>query len=254
MEIRPATLKLIGQNDNIFAGRHYPKPFAFNHEVAQVFDDMVQRSIPLYCDVTRYAADWITHFYQTGTSIIDIGCSTGTLTHLAAEQIAVPATFLAIDNSAAMIEKARIKLSDVPKRHHVELVCSDIMDVELPPCSAVVINYTLQFLPVADRARLLARIYQALVPRGILIISEKIRSHSPIFQEITTLLYERFKEEQGYSRTEIERKKEALENVLIPFSEDEHRFHLKQAGFEQVESLMKWNNFLTLVAMKGPQL
>lgn len=254
MEIRPAPLKLIGHNDNIFAGRHYPKPFAFNHEVAHVFDDMVQRSIPLYCDVTRYAADWIKHFYQPGTAIIDIGCSTGTLTHLAAHEIAEPATFLAIDNSAAMIEKAQEKLSDLPEYHKLNLVCSDVMAVKLPPCSAVVINYTLQFLPVAERAELLRRIYQALVPRGILIISEKIRSHSPIFQELTTLIYERFKEEQGYSKTEIERKKEALENVLIPFSEDEHRFHLKQAGFEQVESLMKWNNFLTLVAMKGPQL
>ncbi len=243
-------LKLLGHNDAIFAGQQYPKPFSFNHEVAAVFDDMVQRSIPLYCDVTRYAADLSRHFYQEGTAIVDIGCSTGTTTHHMGWQLDAPARFIGIDKSAAMIARAREKLADFPQRHSLDLVCDDIMAVELPPSSVVIINYTLQFLPVADRRLLLQRIYQALLPNGVLLISEKVRSSTPVLQEMTTLIYERFKEAQGYSRTEIERKKEALDQVLIPFSEDEHRKHLKAVGFESVESLIKWNNFLTLIALK----
>ncbi len=252
MKIVSADLKLSSQNDNIFAGRHYPRPFAFNHEVAAVFDDMVQRSIPLYKDVTRFTADWIVHFYQAGTAIVDIGCSTGTTTHHIAQKLETPAHFVAIDNSPAMIAKAEDKLADLPNRHELTLICNDVMAVSIPRASAVVINYTLQFLPVAQRRLLLQRINEALVPGGVLLISEKVRMSSPAFHELSTNLYEAFKGRQGYSRTEIEKKKEALENVLVPFTEDEHRELLQATGFRHVESVMKWNNFATLVAMKGP--
>lgn len=251
MESKPFPgLKLLGQSDKIFAGRHYPKPFSFNHEVAQVFDDMVRRSIPLYCDVTRYTADLAVHFYKEGTSIIDIGCSTGTTTDLMGCQLRQAGQFLAIDNSPAMIEKAQEKLAEFPPRHSLDLRCEDIMQSDLPTASVVVVNYVLQFLPLADRRVLLQRIYEALVPGGILLISEKVRSPCPHFQEVTTLLYERFKEEQGYSRTEIERKKEALDQVLIPYTEEEHKRHLRSVGFSDCDALMKWNNFVTLIALK----
>ncbi len=250
----PVEIHLNSASDKLFASGRYPKPFCFNEEVAQVFDDMVSRSVPLYIDVTRFTGDWIQHFYQPETAIVDIGCSTGTTTHWIARVLDTPAHFLAIDNSPAMIEKAREKLNQFPEQHTLELRCENVMKVRLPPSSAVVINYTLQFLPVAERRKLLERIYEALVPGGILLISEKLRSPSPVVQELTTFLYERFKMEQGYSRTEIELKKEALDQVLVPFTEDEHRHHLKEVGFEHVESLMKWNNFITLLALKGRQV
>jgi tRNA (cmo5U34)-methyltransferase len=237
----------------LFAGSNYPKPFSFNKEVAHVFDDMVRRSIPLYVDVVRATADWVQHFYRPQTAIIDIGCSTGTTTHHVAHTLQKPAQFLAVDLSASMIEKAREKLADFPARHQLTLLCQDIRETPLPRASVVIINYTLQFLPVADRLHLLSRIHEALVPGGIVIISEKVRSATPQFQELTTMIYERFKEEQGYSRSEIERKKEALDQVLIPFTEQEHRQNLSLAGFHSIDSLMKWNNFLTLIAQKEPR-
>jgi tRNA (cmo5U34)-methyltransferase len=246
-------VKLFSQDDHIFAGSSYPKPFAFNQEVALVFDDMVRRSIPLYVDVVRATADWVQHFYRPQTAIIDIGCSTGTTTHHVAHTLHKPAQFLAVDLSAAMIDKAREKLADMPSRHQLTLLCQDIRETPLPRASVVIINYTLQFLPVADRLGLLSRIHEALVPGGIVIVSEKLRSATPAFQELTTVIYERFKGEQGYSRTEIERKKEALDQVLIPFTELEHRQNLMMAGFSAIDSLMKWNNFLTLIAQKEPK-
>ncbi len=251
MEQQRVELKLNSQNDNIFAGKHYPKPFAFNHEVAEVFDDMVQRSIPLYRDVTTFTADWVLHFYQPGTAIIDIGCSTGTTIHQIAHRLTEPSQFLGIDSSEAMIHRANEKLSDLPSQHRLHLVCNDVMAVPLPKASAVIINYTLQFLPVAQRKILMQRIFDALEPGGIVMISEKVRHHSPAFQELGTRIYESFKENQGYSRTEIEKKKEALENVLIPFTETEHRQLLEQSGFSSVESVMKWNTFMTFVAQKA---
>ena len=149
-----------------------------------------------------------------------------------------------------LFRSAREKLADLPSHHQLTLLCQDVRETPLPRASVVIINYTLQFLPVADRLSLLCRIYEALVPGGIVIISEKVRSATPAFQELTTAIYERFKEEQGYSRTEIERKKEALDQVLVPFTEQEHRQNLVTAGFSAIDSLMKWNNFLTLIAQK----
>jgi tRNA (cmo5U34)-methyltransferase len=254
METAPRPeIKLVSQDDRIFAGSDYPKPFAFNKEVALVFDDMVRRSIPLYVDVVRATADWVQHFYKAQTAIIDIGCSTGTTTHHVAHTLQKPAHFLAVDLSASMIEKAREKLADLPPRHQLTLLCQDIRETTLPRASVVIINYTLQFLPVADRLSLLSRIHEALVPGGIVLISEKVRSATTAFHELTTLIYERFKEEQGYSRTEIERKKEALDQVLIPFTEQEHRQNLMLAGFTAIDTLMKWNNFTTLIAQKEPK-
>ncbi len=117
--------------------------------------------------------------------------------------------------------------------------------------SFVILNYTLQFMEIKKRRTLLQSIAQASVPGGILFLSEKVRSPHPEFQETTTALYEEFKYRQGYSQREIARKKEALENVLVPLTEDELKDMVRAAGFTHVESLLKWNNFITLVAIKG---
>jgi len=244
-------LVLNSEKDQLFASSLYPKPFSFNREVAGVFDDMVKRSIPLYCDVTSYLGTWAVDYYRGGSNIYDIGCSTGTtLMHLS-QRLSKPVSLIGIDKSEAMIEKAQEKLTHAPRHHQYQLLCKDVMDVSLSHASMVVVNYTLQFLPVAQRLQLLKNVYHSLMPGGILFLSEKVRFDHPQFQETSTNIYESFKEDQGYSRTEIEKKKEALDNVLIPFTEGELRTSLGQAGFQHTDSVMKWNNFMSLVAFKG---
>lgn len=244
-------LVLNSEKDQLFASQRYPKPFAFNAEVAGVFDDMVKRSIPLYCDVTPYLGDWALDYYKAGTNVYDIGCSTGTTMLHLSQRLEKPVTFIGIDNSPAMIEKAEEKLRAIPAQHRHHLVCDDVMTQNISNASIVILNYTLQFLPIASRYGLLKRIYDGLCPGGILFLSEKVRFDHPQFQETSTNIYENFKERQGYSRTEIEMKKEALDNVLVPFTEQEHRSALKNAGFHSYDSVMKWNNFMSLVAFKG---
>ncbi|SMF76335.1 carboxy-S-adenosyl-L-methionine synthase CmoA [Pseudobacteriovorax antillogorgiicola] len=244
-------LVLNSKKDELFASKQYPKPFAFNAEVAGVFDDMVKRSIPLYCDVTTYLGDWALDYYKAGSHIYDIGCSTGTTMIHLAQRLEKPVTFFGVDNSSAMIAKAEEKLDHAPEQHRYQLICDDVMNVAISNASVVIINYTLQFLPITQRLALLQKIYDGLCPGGILFVSEKVRFDNPQFQETSTKIYEEFKERQGYSRTEIEKKKEALDNVLIPFTEQEHKDFLGQAGFSHCDSVMKWNNFMSLVAFKG---
>lgn len=239
--------------DNLFASSHYPKPFCFNEDVAQVFDDMVKRSIPSYSDVSLYLIAWVQSFFQPEGAIIDIGCSTGTTLSCIARILPQKARLIGYDNAPAMIERARAKLGHLPKlpfQHDILLECADITTSPIPTASIVIMNYTLQFLPVGERLKLLKRIYDSLLPGGLFFISEKLRSEHPRLHEMKTRIYEQFKKDQGYSQNEIERKKEALENVLVPHTEPELIKLIEKAGFTSCESAMKWNNFASFVAFK----
>lgn len=243
-------LALSSSKDDLFERSIYPRPFSFNEDVASVFDDMVQRSIPLYKDVSVYLLPWVKSFYQEGTAVIDIGCSTGTSLHAIGHYLDQRANLIGIDNSQAMIEKARNKLKDLSPKHDIKLICEDVLNVRFEDASVVIMNYTLQFLPASKRLVLLKKIYDSLRPGGLLFYSEKLRSAHPVVQEMKTVIYEKFKENQGYSKTEIARKKEALENVLVPNTEKEHEQLLQKAGFTHYESVMKWNNFISMIAIK----
>jgi tRNA (cmo5U34)-methyltransferase len=249
-EIYPTELYLSPEKDDLFQKEPWPKPFVFNEDVVNVFDNMISRSVPLYREVLACAAHWARAYYQTGTKIIDIGCSTGTFLELIGRFLQQPATLVGIDNSQPMLEKAKEKLLPIQQIHQVELICDRAENCSFENSSVVIINYTLQFLPLQVRQKLLKSIYQGLVPGGLLFLSEKVKSPLPQFQETITRHYEAFKAYNGYAQTEIERKKEALENVLVPLTETEQLQMLKDSGFQQVDSLIKLHNFLSLVALK----
>ena len=253
LDLSPESLTLKGEADRLFDTGKFPVPFAFNEEVAQVFDDMVSRSVPLYKEVALLVAEWTNKFYQPGTTIYDIGCSTGTTIDLAARYLShfdKKAIFIGIDTSEPMLARAKSKLAGWNKEHEIQLTSHSALDVQYCNASVVIVNYTLQFIPVAQRLALLKKIYDGLVPGGILFLSEKLRSCCPEFHELVTDSYERFKEARGYSRTEIERKKEALDNVLVPLTLEEQSELLRAAGFNYFEPMIRWHNFTSFIAIK----
>ena len=238
------------KTDHLFLTNHYPKPFSFNSDVANVFDDMINRSVPLYQEVLNCLAFWTGRFYQPGTTIYDIGCPTGSALTAILKNTNHQIHYMGIDNSKAMIDRAADKLTEINSNHDITFSCQDAVNTEYNNASIVILNYTLQFISVNKRKTLLTKIYQSLLPNGILFLSDKVRSNCPEFQEIITHDYESFKKSQGYSQTEIERKKEALENVLVCLSFNEELELLKEAGFQVFEPVLKWNNFTTFVALK----
>jgi len=243
-------LKIAGVRDEIFTKQVFPKPFHFNKEVADAFDDMALRSIPLYQEVQKNLLFWAQHLLQPATSVYDIGCSTGSTLHLLGTYTEAPLNLIGIDNSQAMLTRARQKTANLPPQHRVELRHADAMDTDYAHASLMILNYTLQFLPVAQRPLLLKRLYEGLVAGGALFVADKIRFDEPVFQDVATRIYEQFKEQNGYSRTEIERKKEALDQVLIPLTLAEETAMLHAAGFGHVEPVIKWNGFVALIALK----
>lgn len=243
-------LYLSNHPDELFAKESWPKPFVFDERVVQVFDNMVSRSVPLYREVLVCAAQWAIAYYQPNTRIIDVGCSTGTFLELLGRSLPEPTTLVGIDNSAPMVERAREKLVHLEQFHQVELICAPAEQCSFAESSVVVMNYTLQFLALNQRQKLLQKVYEGLMPGGLLFLSEKVVSPYPQFQEMITRQYELFKARNGYAETEIERKKEALENVLVPLSEQQQVQMLHEVGFNQVDALIKLHHFVSFVALK----
>lgn len=249
-DIYNTRLYLSPEKDELFNQGTWTKPFVFNEDVAKVFDNMISRSVPLYREVIACAAHWTRDYYQPGTKIVDIGCSTGTFLELLGRFLKQPAILVGIDSSQPMLTQAQEKLQVIEQVHQVELICDRAENYLFTNSSIVIMNYTLQFLPMQVRQKVLQSIYEGLVPGGLLFLSEKVKSSYPLYQETLTRHYEAFKAANGYAQTEIERKKEALENVLVPLTETQQIQMLKNSGFTQIESLLKLHNFVSWVALK----
>lgn len=237
--------------DNIFHNPDYPDEFTFNRQVVEVFDDMLERSIPCYHQTTGMICSLLQQFCCPGDKVYDLGCSTGTtLLELARQLPDMNLSFVGLDSSEAMIEKAKLKSKMLSRKPEVSFQELDIIDADLNQCGAILLNYTLQFLRPPVRLRFLEKVHQALRPGGILIVCEKVISHRPVINRSYIDLYLDFKRHQGYSETEIARKREALENVLVPFSIHENLELLKKSGFAETESFFQWFNFVSFLSVK----
>ncbi len=238
--------------DQIFQDQKEPnKDFSFTPAVAEVFDDMLARSVPFYQETIGMSAQLLRGHVAKNSQVYDLGCSTGgTLVGLARHLDDLELQFIGIDNSPAMIAKAVLKAEVYGKQHCLQFVEADILDVELKNPAAIIMNYTLQFVRPIQRQAFVEHLYQSLAPGGILLISEKTISHDPLFNRSFIAYYLDFKRAQGYSEIEISQKREALENVLVPFSRDENIQLMQDAGFKHIEQYFQWFNFSSFVAIK----
>jgi len=226
--------------------------FRFDESVVRVFDDMAHRSIPDYRENLEFLTLLAREHYQSGSQILDLGCSTGNLSLALADVLQDQGPrILAVDKSEDMIRETGARLQKFPK-FNVELECADILELRRPKDSASVIflNYTLQFIAPEDRQTLLEKLFSFLIPGGLLIISEKVHSPRPAIERTITDQYYRFKKNNGYSNTEIARKRESLENVLITDTPDLHIHRLEKAGFQSAEIIWRKWNFLSISATK----
>ena len=237
--------------DTLYSTGRVGEDFSFNDRVAEVFDDMLNRSIPHYRSVIDGMAQLLARRPQKNATIYDLGCSTGTTLLELSRRLPVDQfNFVGIDNAPAMLEKARKKSSMFSKSSLIEFRKDDISTCPLPDATAVICNYTMQFLRPMTRLAFVKRIYAALPEDGIFFLSEKTISHAKRLNRDFIDIYHSFKRQQGYSELEIAAKREALENVLIPFSLEENVSLLADAGFAEIEPYFKWFNFTSLVAVK----
>ena len=240
------------KKDQIYASpREQIEAFRFDEKVAEVFPDMIRRSVPGYSMMLDMIGVITAEFVRPDTRCYDLGCSLGGATLSIRHNLPDNSCeVIAIDNAQAMVERCRELVAADQATAPVEVRCEDILDTGIENASLVVMNFTLMFIAPELRLALLQKIFQGLNPGGILVLSEKMKEADAGDQELLTDLYHNFKAAQGYSQLEIAQKRSALENVLIPETLEQHRQRLQQAGFEQVTSWFKCFNFTSLIAKK----
>ncbi|MBX7489939.1 carboxy-S-adenosyl-L-methionine synthase CmoA [Helicobacter turcicus] len=224
------------------------KQFEFDANVAGVFDDMLSRSIPYYKEVLGLSADFALEYSKKDSVILDLGTSTGAMLLEIASKAKIPLELYGIDNSRSMLECAQRKLNAYGMQ--ANLICGDILQEEFPKCDVIIANYTLQFIRPLEREKLVQKIFKALNANGIFILSEKVICEDKTLDFKMIQYYLESKKKRGYSEFEISKKREALENVLIPYSEKENKTMLKNAGFSHIQTLFCWVNFATFIAIK----
>ncbi len=230
------------------------RDFTFDKKVAQVFDDMVSRSVPFYGDLQRMLSDLAVQFLpdQDGR-VCDLGCSTGTTLDLVLSHPNCPQTThgYGVDNAAAMLDQARGKLAEHIAAKRLTLMQADLDSaLELPPMNVVLMNWTLQFVRPIHREGLLSRIATSLRPGGALLMAEKVLVEDSLLNRLYIELYYRYKARQGYTAEEIQRKRESLENVLVPYRVEENIELLQRCGFATVDTCFRWFNWAAFVAIK----
>jgi tRNA (cmo5U34)-methyltransferase len=235
----------------------YAKPlgdisaFTFDETVVSVFPDMIQRSVPGYSTIIAAIGLLARRYAQASSHCYDLGCSLGAATLAMREQIeAENCRIIAVDNSPAMVSEFRERLQQTPSEMEIELHCADIRDIPIENASVVVLNFTLQFIPIADRLAFLQKIHHGLRPGGILVLSEKLRSDDDRQNALQTDMHSLFKKANGYTDLEISQKRTALENVLIPETFNHHQQRLQQAGFSSAEVWFQYFNFASMIAFR----
>lgn len=235
--------------DNLFNKQSDIADFRFDQDVVKVFDDMVRRSVPGYDSMIQMIGLIARMYGQDNTNYYDLGSSTGAITlSIALNNKSRNNQFFAIDNSKEMVEQCEKNLHN--KVDNLQAICDDINQVKINSASIVVLNLTLQFIDVNLRSNLIKKIYDGLEPGGILIISEKIHFDDAVTQNQITKLHMDFKKENGYSELEIANKRQAIENVLITETKEQHLNRLRDCGFVETSCFFQCLNFVSFLSVK----
>ena len=225
--------------------------FDFGQDTAKVFDDMLDRSVPFYQEVQRMMSEIASDFAVPGTNLYDLGCSTGNTFLLIDKAVPKDVTFVGIDSSEEMLKKAEEKFKQCGFSRKYELIPFDLnKGIPIMDASVVIMNLTLQFIRPLFRRKVIQDVAEGLNQGGCLILIEKVLSPSSTVNRLFIKYYYEFKKRNGYSELEIAQKREALENVLIPYHLEENKELLLANGFKACDIFFKWYNFCGMLALK----
>ena len=238
--------------DTIYARkRSHLVDFVFDETVANVFPDMIRRSVPGYENIITMIGLFAEQYVQADSQCYDLGCSLGAATlalrhHVTKKNINI----IAIDNSQSMVERCRINIDNDFSEIPVQVICDDIQNIPVEKASLVILNFTLQFLEPDTRMALLQTIYAGMNKGGALILSEKVTFADKTTRDTNIQLHEAFKKANGYTELEISQKRSALEKTLIPETIETHQQRLSSIGFTTINTWFQCFNFVSILAVK----
>tara|TARA_B100000686_G_scaffold29163_1_gene29534 strand:- start:28620 stop:29348 length:729 start_codon:yes stop_codon:yes gene_type:complete len=240
------------KKDNIYKAANFNAlPFSFNKEVTEVFEDMIDRSVPGYRSSLKLIESFGKDYFQSKSSCYDLGCSVGASALSLLKAVGEKeGQIYAIDNSEAMILKCTKNFNNQIDTNKIDFIYQDIETIEIKNASIVVINFVLQFIDPSNREELLKKVFGGMKENALLILSEKIHFDNKYRNQTIFNLHHGFKLKNGYTKMEISRKRDALEGVLVTDSEKNHYERLNKIGFKEIKKVMSNLNFFTLVAQK----
>jgi tRNA (cmo5U34)-methyltransferase len=242
----------MNNKDKVFSEiMHTIDDFSFDESVADVFPDMIKRSVPGYENIIKHLGTFARLFVTDDSVIYDLGSSLGAASMSIRRNVhAKNVQMIAVDNSQSMVSRSRKIFdayeSDIP----IKIIHDDIQNISINNASMVVLNFTLQFVDKASREELLKKIASGLNPGGLLVLSEKIQFNNPDTQNLIENMHLDFKRENGYSELEISQKRESLQDILIPETFQEHQNRLLSVGFKSADIWLQQYNFASIVAIK----
>ncbi len=237
--------------DKVFNQPREASDFKFGSEVVTVFDDMVGRSVPFYAEIQRMIAEIGKDFAVYGSNLYDLGCSTGASLLLLDKTVDQGVKFIGLDDSREMLKKCENKMHESGVTRDFELNYADLNEgISIENASVVNLCLTLQFIRPLYRQQLVQQLYDGMNENGCLILTEKVLGEDSLFNRLFIKYYYDMKRRHNYSDMEISQKREALENVLIPYKLEENKKLLKDCGFRLVDVFFKWYNFCGIIAVK----
>lgn len=224
----------------------------FDQEVADSFDDMLQRSIPQYDVMRRTVLDVGAAFVRPGTAVVDLGCSRGEALAGYVERFASSCSYVGVEVAEPMREAAERRFSDaVEAGVDVRVLGWDLRDRYPSEVASVTLAIlTVQFVPIEHRLRLLREAFLHTRPGGAFIIVEKVLGATAAVDQVLVDVYYQRKMEAGYSQEAIDRKRLSLEGVLVPVTARMNEEMLAGAGFRQVDCIWRCLNFAGWLAVR----
>jgi tRNA (cmo5U34)-methyltransferase len=238
--------------DTLFSERRGDvRDFDFGKDTAVVFDDMLNRSVPYYSEMQRMIGEIAADYAVEGTRLYDLGCATCNAFFELDKVLPKTVKFVGVDFSQDMLDQAKEKIDKSEMKREHELVCADLNDdITMADASVVIMNLTLQFIRPVRRHRIMSNIVNSMVPGGCMLVVEKVLSKDSKVNRSFIKYYYDFKQRNGYSDLEIAQKREALENVLIPYRLEENYELFLSSGFSFCDVFFKWYNFCGIIAVK----
>ena len=237
--------------DRLFNKKMKPSSFSFNQEVAEVFPDMLERSIPGYRTTINSIRFLASKYSKKGTNCYDLGCSLGASSIALGEGAAHnDCRIMAVDKSSSMTKKFSEIIKQEKLDLNIQIFNEDVLDTKITNASIVIMNFTLQFIRKKDRQLVLDKIYNGLNDGGLLIMTEKITQGDKKINNLLIDLHENFKLENLYTREEIENKKESIKNVLVEDDIETHQSRLSKSGFTKFGIWLQHFNFVSFLAIK----
>lgn len=231
---------------------HFPgERWLFDEGVADVFDDMLRRSIPEYRTMRDLVFEVGRPLVQSSTHVVDLGCSRGEALAPFVTEFGAGVRYLGVEVSEPMRSAARDRFKSEIDEGWLEIRDLDLRSA-YPEVSAslTLAVLTLQFTPMEHRFRIVQDVYDHTVDGGAFILIEKVLGSSARLDRLLVTLYHEFKRRSGYSREEIDRKRLSLEGVLVPVTAAWNEDILRRVGFSELDCFWRTLNFAGWLALK----